>query len=360
MPDIPLSLRKASNNNLKSDAYFTLTGNLVHGSTITVDSAVYDFGTKPTQQPAIWDTFQSYTAGQSLESQNPAWVHYTGAGATVGALIRSTDSRYTGSKSAYRVHSNTLNTDFETNYRISTPSKKRRISYWHKNKFTKPYANTPSDGQGVDQTQIKMSRLGVDSSNAYTGAGLHFLTQNFPALDDTHQVSYLDGVSGTGVALGSLIIPPNQWNRIDILTDLSTAGTPDGTYIVRCIGNGQAVNGINIATRGSGQTFLHSSLLLPLMVANITASNLHGDVDLAVSDVYVDNSWSLIEIGNRATYALCLSSGKLEPQPHTLWSSSQVKVTANIAGFTSGETLYLYFTNNNGVVSLPLLIGVAP
>jgi hypothetical protein len=77
---------------------------------------------------------------------------------------------------------------------------------------------------------------------------------------------------------------------------------------------------------------------------------LNGNMSLYYDDIYIDNTFSRVEIGNNAVYENCTHR---EIQPITSWTETSIKFLANILSFEKDERLYLYVFNgdNDGNVS---------
>jgi len=65
-------------------------------------------------------------------------------------------------------------------------------------------------------------------------------------------------------------------------------------------------------------------------------------------DIYIDNSWARVEIGNASNYGACTHR---EIQIPTNWTSSQISFIANQGSFTTGSDLYLFVVDENGIPS---------
>ncbi len=74
------------------------------------------------------------------------------------------------------------------------------------------------------------------------------------------------------------------------------------------------------------------------------------------ADVYVDNTWARVEIGNNSTWSDCTHR---EIQIPSAWSDSSITVTVNQGSFNQGDTAYLYVIDSFGNVSngFPIIIG---
>lgn len=122
--------------------------------------------------------------------------------------------------------------------------------------------------------------------------------------------------------------------------------TGNGTGILRWWADGRKVfERTNMVTKGGAQI----SDMSPGIVG---ISAIHGGgSDGAIGhyyldDVYIDNSWQRVEIGNNATYDNCTLK---EIQPATAWSNTSATFTVNQGSFADGATGYVFVTDASGV-----------
>jgi hypothetical protein len=75
-----------------------------------------------------------------------------------------------------------------------------------------------------------------------------------------------------------------------------------------------------------------------------------GSGTLHLDDLYIDNTWSRVEIGNAATYA---ASTHREIQPATAWDANgqSIAVTLNRGSFGAFDNAYLYVVDSTGAVN---------
>jgi hypothetical protein len=65
-------------------------------------------------------------------------------------------------------------------------------------------------------------------------------------------------------------------------------------------------------------------------------------------NLYLDNTWSRVMIGNANTFA---ASTQREIQVPTAWANGSITVSFNPGRFTAGQTAYLYVIDSNNVVN---------
>jgi hypothetical protein len=130
-------------------------------------------------------------------------------------------------------------------------------------------------------------------------------------------------------------ITPNQWNFLEVWFD-NTAKT----YTIKVDGNTK-VN----ASSWAGGNFNFDYVWL---IGFDAGGNAPPTLTLWTDDIYIDNTFSRVMIGDASTYA---SSTHFEMQPPTAWSSSSITVSLNQGSFADGSTAYVYVIDANGNVS---------
>ena len=65
-------------------------------------------------------------------------------------------------------------------------------------------------------------------------------------------------------------------------------------------------------------------------------------------DIYINNSWARVEIGDDPDYDSCTHR---EMQIPTAWSSDSVDITVNQGSFQNGTTAYLFVVDEDGAVN---------
>ena len=72
------------------------------------------------------------------------------------------------------------------------------------------------------------------------------------------------------------------------------------------------------------------------------------DVYQYYDDIYINNSWARVEIGDDPDYDSCTHR---EMQIPTAWSSDSVDITVNQGSFPDGATAYLFVVDEDGIVN---------
>jgi hypothetical protein len=68
--------------------------------------------------------------------------------------------------------------------------------------------------------------------------------------------------------------------------------------------------------------------------------------DVYYDDVYIDDSWQRVEIGNQPIYANCTHR---EMQIPMAWEDQKIQFKFNQGSFANGQTVYAFVVDNNGV-----------
>lgn len=96
--------------------------------------------------------------------------------------------------------------------------------------------------------------------------------------------------------------------------------------------------------------------------SNIT-TELDGDARVFMDDVYVDFTPSRVVLSDTSTWSGGVATNvNVNMQIPFEWSDTQIKVYANTAGFTQGQTVYLFVfdsTNTPNTEGFPLTVGQA-
>jgi hypothetical protein len=291
-------------------------GNLSHGETVTISGA--NFGFKSQGPPLIWETFESGSNGQ-LVRDVVGWQPYS---ENRGGAIYSTLLSHGGANSVY---SDALV------YGDYFGSNKATVEGAHDILFSSCWWRTNNVTVGDDRGLIKLTRFST-TENWYQGRGVPFISGMSAGSggggSQSPQVGYYNSsavevYTNVGPGGAYLSAPFNAWTRVDLASQLSTAGASDGWIWGAITGpTSRSVKaGYSIATRGSGQTFQFKGILLPTMSTNQYAATPYGDYQLYCDDVYVDNTLARVEIGNESTYDECTH---LEIQIPSSWAATSV------------------------------------
>ena len=132
----------------------------------------------------------------------------------------------------------------------------------------------------------------------------------------------------------SITPAPNAWTFFEAWFNSSNS-----TYTLRA--NGKTITSVSYAP---GSTSFNELWKIGFDGGGVSPPAITWWMD----DVYVDNSFSRVMLGNASTYA---ASTVFEMQAPTSWASSSISVIANQGAFADGASAYIYVVDSNGVVS---------
>jgi len=353
-----LACLSISHGSTAAPSISSTSGALLHGNSVTISGS--GFGTKATAAPLKWETFEDGVAGTNVTTTGYWSVQYSTEDNVVfdNGTYNSTrhsesdmhvrwirDSRLGASYSFYRE-----NVGFAS-------TRKAYVNLW----VYIDYGAGDDDGW-----QLKMMYLHKDS--------LHSSKPMFSLKAwtyDSHTTSQLqwhycdDGTYGYTVYTmygDASMMPEGHWvNLVMEYMDSSAPDVADGFarfYHSDALGSDPycvgTKSGITTRCEAEGVTGYVNCLSMGYLVTNGGASP---EATTYWDDVYMDNSWARVEIGDASTYANCKHR---EMQIPTAWSAGSVEINVNQGSFADGQNCYLYVVDESGVMNptgYPLTVG---
>jgi hypothetical protein len=300
-----------------------------------------NFGVKTTAAPLLWENFEQakFVPGQYLNAIDSSWV----AGGDNGAQVIACPG---GGKC---IQNHIYNTDngsgvsiphnkWANNMKGVQPSNEMYYSY--KLNITKSGAKT----YGV----AKFGRIMTDvPGGSYNSTGTIGISSWLPLTNSG--AGWLQVPSTTEVFHyfpdGSL--PLGSWVRQEMYAKKSAPGVADGAVYVSTAGKTIIENNATL-TCDTGKTFQFQAIYLPMSVANTETQPGTTDtvIDIAVDDIYVDNTRARVELCDNASWQLCMVK---EIQIPVEWSSTQIKFQLNTGRLS--KSAYLYVIDSDGNVN---------
>lgn len=304
------------------------------GTTLTVGGT--GFTTKATPAPIIFDTVES-------GSFSPSW------GSVNSLTVNSDNNRHAGStKNGYLNFRAGVD---EGQFKGPDPvHPKWFVSYWFKLGSNWDWGTTDFSGNNKFLSNIKIFRMyhpaGAATENyvvAYNGwenqlvadlenGGVFDRTPFFPnfraaiTLDTWHNFQFMYGeASGLGVTDGFV----QMWHNGSTPGSLATR-----TRIVEDVDKRPFIIGFeNVWGFSDGA---------------ISDPSDDAPNDFYIDDIYMDNSWARLEIGDNSVYNSCTHR---EMQTASAWSTTSITAALNRGSFAAGATIYLFVVDTAGVVS---------
>ena len=320
-----------------SGATIEVSGSAIHGQSLTITDTESGFGTKTTPAPVRFDSFEDGTAGQSVTTEG-YWSKRAPATTDFNAdTLRN-------SKTTQNVKVTHTSTDQGWFYRNGLgfgTSGKAYINFWIYTEYTDGDASWPLKAWRCNaDANDHNSRPSVAATNVVAG--------DDPATEAQHE--YVAWESD-GTQIGSLIgvnavVPTKTWINISMAYELSTLDTSDGNiyFYTSNAPTDSAIrvdSWLNIRTRTTASSNNIDGLALGYQ---LTVEDGGVSALTYFDNVYIDNSWTRVEIGDNATYGLCTHR---EIQIETSHDTGTIELTVNQGSFANGGA-FLHVTKEDG------------
>lgn len=328
-----------SSTSLAQPQISSVTGPVVHGATGTVTGS--NFGTKPLAAPVKYDDFQNLSVGQNLSANGWRTSGYRPPVAS-NACLRTGTPFTRNARASFLSGIDFSQAGDVSNFFLTGLTQTRYyLDFWVY--FTG--SGTP-EPQNIKPWRLHQNNAGAP--NAYFGfAG--------PSTDDTgfgrDGTSISDGgwfgSSDNGVGRSLSGADWYRWNHFQILLDVGTPGSTNGTLITYVNGQLRMNYRSNIRVLASGYANFPE-----LYLGNYIRSDPHVDTFACWESVYVDSSWARVELGNSPTYT---QATQREIQRATSWATDRIDVVWNRGNLTG--TLYAYVCTEANICSPGVAVG---
>jgi hypothetical protein len=302
-------------------------GTVTHGASVTIAGG--GFGANAEPAPELWDNFEfGGNVGQSVAFSSGGWA--TDGTAPVisttnnrgGASVRNAMAVVSG----INIDGNYHDIMFKENLDLAG---KAYISFW--GRFAS-YA--PGD-------QVKYWRQSAGGATGYPTYS-YFRTDGWARYQYTRPpdsgceppgvAEFYDTVENTNLG---------QWQFIEMVADYGSVGVANGSIRIYA-------NGVDQGGRSNIQLLHYAGCLPDGARFGEYIQDSSGSVTNYFDDIYIDNTWARVVIGNASTYS---ASTHREMQIPSAWSDTSITVTVNRGTFAPGGTAYLYVIDPAGVVS---------
>lgn len=312
-----------------------LSGMMSDKTSVTISGS--GFGTKSQAAPHKWDDFESGTPGSPVNG----WYLSSALGANYVASYSTTIVRASGRKSAYQ---NFTDGNYNSVMALTDQSPGFRtiyISGWfYRQVGGAPSRNVKTWGlRGGPGFEENAPNIRMDQYPNQNGGQITSLEAPSGVCNSTESASkIIQNDWGIG---GDLF--PNAWHRFEVWVNTDSAGS-----------NGEYTVWIDGAVRASlkGKIVDHDCPFPMVMLQNYFATDTGSPTPWMRhywDEVYIDRTRARIEIGNASTWT---ASSHREIQIPTAWSNNSISFKVNRGSFSSGDNVYLYVIDANGVPSV--------
>lgn len=316
-----------------------VSGTVAQGQSITITGA--GFGIKSTPAPIMWDDFENGVSGGDL-SEYGSWDY------TFGYHNKySNVNNRPGSTLSMR-HDLTVTKDpsfnaYECNarYNVSGSFPKVFYSYWMWFQW------------GECNGQIKWGiRIADFDASTHLWSEPRFDGCVYPGTGGacSNSGAYFQGNSGyldSRTCFGSEnAFTDGAWVQIEVQALQSTPSTSDGSlecWMSKPTGFVKVVNQSAIVMRSSEAEWDATGIY-----TWIDSDDAGDQNTICYDDIYIDNSWARVVIGDAPTYDNCT---RREIQIPSAWSNTSITASVNQGAFGDSDTAYLYVVDDDGVAS---------
>ena len=315
-------------------------GVVVHGGSITISGS--NFGSKATAAPIRWETFEDGEVGTDVTTTG-YWSAKTPA-QTLFDDDTPVSYRHSNSSKHIRWHGNGWPNSTHSFYRENigfADTGKAYVNLWLYMDFVSGVGEL---GMGW---QLKLFRILATSE--HTSKPVFYC--NVTTLDDETVNMWVCSIyNNSSIWPGSGWMKEGYWvNMVMEYNDSSAIGVADGnahfysSQAPPSAGTYYKGSRTSIVTRTSAEQGWVDCLSMGYLIVNGgDEANTYWD------DVYIDNSWARVEIGDSSTYANCKHR---EMQIPSAWSDTSVTVTLNEGSHSGLSGKYLFVIDEEGNAS---------
>lgn len=295
-----------------------VSGTISHGSQITLNGS--GFGTKNPAAPLLWANFESGNISPNNIGQKTSWDGIDGF--SINTTNQFSEVSKYNSVGAFGP------TDWSCNFEVSQ-------SYWSKiYQYQKRYFTAPTTTNQKFWRLWPANNAGNDFVAAWNGGVGRCLNEQ----EDWGGKATYQGEPTTA----------GMWHTEEFKWTLGTPGQDNGLWeYVRNGNQEQYRNDVNNIANN----------MQTLSIDNYYSDHPASGSKVYLDDIYIDNTFSHVMLGNASTYT---ASTHREIQIPTAWTANSITLTANQGSFTSGSQAYLYVFDSTGAVNssgYPVTIG---
>ena len=318
---------------LPAEAQPTVTGvsgRVANDQTITINGA--SFGTKASAAPLVWEDFSDGAVDPALVNKGPG-----------PAEINGDNLRHPFSSRNVRADYKTAGAFF--GYDAAT-APKWFVQYWIKLAPNWHWGTTGFGGDDDGLANVKFFRMFPKGARNYANVG--YSTHGFVGGDvlrfvENGEQTYL-GVNGQG------LFTPGEWHCVQVqYGENNGAGQPNGTMRLWVDGVLQdATTTLDTNPVADGEPVDKRPYVIGFYDSWDPSDKPVDNMYAYYTDLYVDSSWSRVELGNAPTYAGSTHREMLIP---TAWSGSSITARVTQGAFRPGDKAYIYVVDDSGKVN---------
>ena len=332
-----------------------VSGSVQGGGVITIQGT--GFGTKGTAEPIAYEDFESYDISTNLSEINRLGSDYSFAMANSSFpppdnVVASCPIGRSG-KTSHFIFTRDIpdRAGYIQLYRTDARIQGARYLYMDAWVYATGPGTTWTGESDNGAYQWKTFGVVNNAVSWQTTCGSRFCEFTGPTVPDHRFTTLVAAQWGATLApgesrYGDAIPNDGTWHHLRYMLDKGSAPTYGSERLF------------------DGDTELWSAVLyypescMDAFVFGCDNANAYdGRMNVYWDDVYFDNSWARVEIGNAPLYSNCT---RTEVQVPSAWSASAITCTLKQGSFGNGQQVYVFVTDPTGAVSeqgFPVTLG---
>jgi hypothetical protein len=329
-----------------------IAGSATAEGSMTIDGTI--FKGKETAAPLMWDNFSGFPAGTLVESGSGAWQVYSLNEASSLPMYSSGDGRYADHTYAKIVLAGSHN-DLIYKEDLNFRSRFIYLNFWaklqHISKQPDAHANNQTKFFNINASSVG-GTMTAPSLNYVCSTGSD--DQVYPSHGwARYQEYWSQGTTGSSLRIVSKSFKNEEWDNYQIEIYTGTLDGDDGWMKIRHGLDLHTISGWSFYKAVSGDDSF-SAICFGRYYHDDVGDGAENDIETQrYGDIYVDNTFSRVEVGDEATYDDC---SHREIQIVHSWSNSEIQINSRFGAFTNFVGKYMYVINSAGTASNGYLI----
>lgn len=340
----------------------SVSGTISHGSALTITTTLA--GTKATPAPIKFEDFETAdggglpVAGNVISSEIGYWTT-TGTDSNSAKISQSQQRTINSARNTLcaqeRSGGSAVRSEMAWVNNVGFGNGKIYVNYWIYYQWPQNIIFNPA----IDYVQQKTLALsgaydssgGVLSLPTLSGENFWYLgVDDIPNTADDYTTSYFLNSGGSGQrSFDHNTFPHTEngnWYNFSLEVDQGTILTSDGS--IKMSVSTAGFTEVYQAKLFSSTQIRDGGNLDAIKIGWFMAYVTQGTSNFYYDDIYMDNSWARVEIGDSADYDLCTHR---EMQIPTAWATDEISITVNQGSFADDDTGYLFVIDEDGVES---------
>ncbi len=307
-----------------------VSGTITNNQTISISGS--GFGTKSTAAPLVWEDF----ADGALDPKLP----------TRGGAVAINGDNLRHSFSAKNARANFKTAGYYFGYDAAT-APKWFVQYWIKLASNWHWGTSTYSGADDGLANVKFFRMFPAGSRTYANVG--YSIHGFRGGDSLLRFVENGVQTYPGVNMQTLLAP-NVWHSVQVeYGENGGAGQANGTMRLWVDGvQRDSTTTLDTNPTADGAAINKRPYVIGLYDSWAPSDAAAANMYAYYTDIYVDNGWARVELGNAATYSACTHREMLVP---SAWSAGSIAARVTQGTFTAGQAAYVYVVDASGRVN---------